>query len=230
MSAGAKAEKGHVALNAAMCYNCHEIVFYKGLYMAIVTDVADKKGVMLITLDSGRYLRVRKKHFTSRPVSVGDAIDRSYIDSLAALQFDDCYEAALSVLDYSAKTESEIRKKLVMSGYVKPAADAAVERLKQAGLVNDSLIAERIVKSGAAKSGAYAIKRKLRQKGIAESVSEDALESLTDEQQLAAAKGLIAKYQRKYADLSEREKRNKLSQALARRGFSWSVISEALGD
>ena len=198
--------------------------------MAIVTDVADKKGIMLITLDSGRYLRVRKKHFASRPVSAGDSIDRSYIDSLAALQFDDCYEAALSILDYSAKTESELRKKLVLSGYVRPAAEAAVERLKEAGLVDDSLIAERIVKSGALKSGAYAIRRKLRQKGIDESVSEDALESLTDEQQLAAARGLIDKYQRKYAQMSERERRSKLSQALARRGFAWSVISEALGD
>ena len=198
--------------------------------MATVSDISERKGVKLITLESGTVVRVRSKHFDLKPVAVGDSIDKSYIDSLAALQFNDCYEAALSILDYSAKTEKELRGKLKLNGYVKPAVEASIERLKQAGLIDDMLIAERIVKCASDKTGVYAIKRKLAQKGIAEETGQEALFQLTDEQQLAAAKAVIGKYQKRYEDLPERERRAKLSQALARRGFAWSVISTVLSD
>lgn len=198
--------------------------------MAIVSDISERKGVKLITLESGAVLRVRSRHFSLQPVAVGESIDKSYIGSLAALQFNDCYEAALSILDYSAKTESELRRKLSLNGYVKPAVDASIDRLRQAGVIDDRLIAERIVKSASNKSGVYAIKRKLAQKGLAGETGQEALGLLTEEQQLEAAKAVIGKYQKRYEDLPERERRAKLSQALARRGFAWSVISVVLSD
>ena len=56
------------------------------------------------------------------------------------------------------------------------------------------------------------------------------MEALDDEQQRTAARQAAEKLGRKYRDLPPREARAKLSQALARRGFSWDVISSALED
>ena len=76
--------------------------------------------------------------------------------------------------------------------------------------------------------GIYSLKRKLMSKGISESDAEEALETLDGEQQLSAAKAAAEKLRRKYEGQEPRQARAKLSQALARRGFSWDTISAAL--
>jgi regulatory protein len=76
--------------------------------------------------------------------------------------------------------------------------------------------------------GLYAFKRKLRAKGICDDDAEEALSAFDDDQQRAAALLAAQKLYRKYEALPEREARAKLSQALARRGFSWDAIESAV--
>lgn len=104
-------------------------------------------------------------------------------------------------------------------------------RLIEVGIVDDARYARRIAETASHKSvGIYAMKRKLMSKGFSEEDTETALEALDDAQQLAACRAAADKLQRKYAALPAREARMKLSQALARRGFSWDVISRAIDD
>ena len=56
----------------------------------------------------------------------------------------------------------------------------------------------------------------------------EALEYFDDAQQQNAARQAAEKLYRKYSSLPRRETRAKLSQALARRGFSWDAIQEAV--
>lgn len=198
--------------------------------MATVTDIRDFRGVIAVYADGTLALRVTKKHFSKIKLSVGDEFDiESYVDSLAAIQLGDAYEFALTCLDFSQRTAAELIKKLMSRGYVRPAAEAAVERLTEAGIIDDNRYAKRMTETASKKNvGIYAMKRKLMAKGFSEDDADDALTALDDDQQLSAAKATADKYRSKYSSLPPREARMKLSQALARRGFSWDIISRAL--
>ena len=189
--------------------------------MSIVAEVKEFRGVMEISTEEGGSLRVRKKHFMMHPVGAGDEIDaEAYEDAIAAAQFADAYEAALTALDFCARTEKEIVTGLLRKGYVPKAARSVAERLREGGLINDRQMAARIAESNAGKAvGVYALKRKLRAKGISEEDASEALEAFDDGQQAAAAKAAAEKLLRRYNGLPARDARAKLSQALARRGF-----------
>ena len=185
---------------------------------------------MQLSLDGVSWLKVRKKHFLKRPLAEGEAIDpEEYISSLASIQASDCYEAALTMLDMAAQTKNGLVRKLVFKGYVAPAAEAAAERLVEIGLIDDQRYAERVAQSQLKKPvGAYAVRRKLMAKRLSEEDIEAAMEGFDGGQQAEACKTAAEKLWRKYSALPSREGRAKLSQALARRGFSWDAIHSAV--
>ncbi len=196
-----------------------------------VTGIRTIGGIVELSCDGRVSCRIAKKHFAKLPLAVGDGIDEAeYIDRIAALQAADCYEAALNLLDISTKTKNALCEKLRRKGYVAPAAEAAVQRLEEAKLLNDRLFAERIVERQKTKPiGIYAMKQKLRAKGFSEEDAEHAVQQLDEEHQLEQAKLLAQKLAPRYEkEPNERKRRALLSQALARRGFSWDVISQAL--
>lgn len=198
--------------------------------MPILNDVSVSRATVELSFDDRTRVRVRKIDFAGLPISVGDEVDVDrYIARVSSRQLAEAYDAALTLLDYSARTESEIRKKLTMKGYLPAVLDAVVERLKDARLINDSEYAHHMTESASAKQrGVYDLKRKLRAKGISEEDADEALSLITDEDQAAAALAAAKRLSRKYEGLDNRAYRAKMSQALARRGFSWSAISEAL--
>lgn len=194
--------------------------------MAVVSEIRENRGLVELSLDGVRWLCLRRKHFAKHPLEIGEQVDAAqYLDSIAALQAADCYEAALCMLDFAAQTRGDLVKKLVRKGYVEPAAEAAAARLCENGLIDDRRFAERIAQSQLNKPvGAYAVRRKLRAKQLSEEDVEAAMAGFDGQQQAAACRAAGEKLYRKYAVLPPREGRAKLSQALARRGFSWEAI------
>lgn len=198
--------------------------------MNIVSGIQERRGVVEISAEGCVRLKVRKNHFAKRPLEVGMEIDfEEYEEEIAAIQFSDAYETALTSLDFSARTAREIEKNLLMKGYVHTVVNAVVERLTENRLIDDRQLAGRIAEASSMKAvGMYAVKRKLRAKGISEDDVIDALEVFDEAQQLAAARRAAEKLLRKYSALPRREARMKLSQALARRGFPWDAIKEVV--
>lgn len=194
--------------------------------MGIVTGLREFRGVVIVALDGCDALRVRRTHFEKRPLAEGEAVDpQAYEDSVAAIQLADAYEAALTALDSRAQTARELERALLNKGYVRPAVEAAVERLRENRLIDDARIAGRIAESSADKPvGVYALRRKLKAKGISDEDANAALEAFDDDQQQAAARRAAEKLLKRYEGLSRREARAKLSQALARRGFGWDSV------
>ena len=198
--------------------------------MAVITGIETLRGRVVVSIDGLEYARVAKAHYEKCPLHEGDDIDpEAWIDRIASAQFADAYEAALTSLDYAARSAKEIASTLRRKGFVEPAVEATVSRLRENGLINDAAFARRLAENQRQKPvGVYALKRKLRSKGISEDDAEAALDTFDDDQQreacLTAARGLW----RKYADLPRREGRAKLSQALARRGFGWDAIESAV--
>ena len=198
--------------------------------MGIVTGLREFRGVVIVALDGCDALRVRRMHFEKRPLAEGEAVDpQAYEDSVAAIQLADAYEAALTALDSRARTARELERALLNKGYVRPAVEAAVERLRENRLIDDARIAGRIAESSADKPvGVYALRRKLKAKGISDEDADAALEAFDDDQQQAAARRAAEKLLKRYEGLPRREARAKLSQALARRGFSWEAVRAAV--
>lgn len=200
--------------------------------MAVVTDLRENRGIMEISLDGVLWLKIRKKHFALNPLEAGECIDpEQYLDRSASMQASDCYESALTMLDQAAQTSGDLRLKLMRKGYVEPAAQAVVDRLVSNGLIDDARYAERVAHGQLNKAvGAYAVRRKLMAKRLPEEAIEAAMEEFDGEQQAQACREAAQKLWRKYSALPRREGRAKLSQALARRGFSWNVISTSVDE
>ena len=198
--------------------------------MSTVTEVRVFRGVARLSFDDAAPMKVRLKHFKALPLAAGDEVDaEEYAARVAEAQRADVYEAALSSLDLCARTRQELRRSLLARGFVSGAVEATLDRLADSGLVDDRRYAERAVEVSAARPvGVYAVRRKLRAKGIAEEDAEAALGALDDEQQAQAAQAAARSLLRRYAQLPAREGRAKLSQALARRGFSWEAVRAAV--
>ena len=198
--------------------------------MATVTGIEEGRGRVSILLDGAVALRVPRAHYTKCPLQAGEELDlTAYEDRLAAVQLSDAYEAALTALDACARTEREIGAILRRKGFVSPAIEAVVLRLRESGLLDDGRYALRMAEAQSKRPvGIYAFRRRLRAKGISDDDAEEALAAFDDGQQrdacLQAARGLW----HKYAALPPREARARLSQALARRGFGWDAVESAV--
>ena len=198
--------------------------------MSTVTEVRVFRGVARLSFNDAAPMKVRLKHFKALPLAAGDEVDaEEYAARVAEAQRADVYEAALSSLDLCARTRQELRRSLLARGFVSGAVEATLDRLAESGLIDDRRYAERAVEVSAARPvGVYAVRRKLRAKGVAEADAEAALGALDDEQQSQAAQAAARSLLRRYAQLPAREGRAKLSQALARRGFSWEAVRAAV--
>ena len=200
--------------------------------MSFVTDINERRGVVEIVADGSTVARVRKAHYEKYPVHTGEDIDvEAYLGRVAAVQFSDAYEAALTSLDACARSAKELSNSLRRRGYVEPVIEAVVARLTENGLIDDAEYALRMAQLQSAKPvGVYAFKRRLRAKGISDDDAEAALAAFDDGQQRSAALEAARKLYRKYEALPAREAKAKLSQALARRGFGWDAIEGAIDE
>ena len=200
--------------------------------MAIVTGIEVNRSRVIVYADGSQIARIPKAHYEKCPLREGEDFDpEEWIDRIASAQFADAYEAALTSLDACARSARELAGALRRKGYVAPAIDATVDRLRENGLIDDARYAMRMAETQSAKPvGIYAFKRKLMAKGISEDDAQQALMAFDDDQQRDACREAAAKLWRRYESLPRREARAKLSQALMRRGFGWDAIEAVIDD
>lgn len=198
--------------------------------MGMITGIELTKSRAAVYVDGTLFLRMKRSFFDELPLEEGDDLDEEdYLNRLSARQSKPAYEAALDMLSDRDMTADALKKALMRRGFLEPVADAVRDRLIENRLLDDQRFAQRYVELRKDSAmGRYALKRKLRAKGIEEETASDALEQLDDESQLAAAAELAKKLSKRYAALPGYKARAKLSQALARRGFSWDVVREAI--
>ena len=198
--------------------------------MPLFLEKEEKRGVVTVMFDDRERLVIRKKDFEKYPLQKDEEVDvEEYMNAVAGFQAPEAYEAALSLLDYSARTENEMKKKLRMKGYIEMVIESVIERLKDARLVDDRQLAERIAENASERGiGAYALKRKLKTRGISEEDVEYASSLMDEEKEKEGALRECQRLYKKYASLPVREAKAKLSAALSRRGYSWDAVSEAI--
>ena len=156
---------------------------------------------------------------------VGQELDEKKIEQLQA---EDARERALQqallFLSYRARSESEIRQNLRKHEIPEIVIDQTLERLRQDGFANDDQFAKAWVENRNAfrPRSRRMLAMELRQKGLGDESVKSALESVDDE---ALAYEAAQKRAPRYKDLEWNDFRKKLSDFLARRGFSYSVTS-----
>jgi regulatory protein len=134
------------------------------------------------------------------------------------------YQQTMLFLSYRARSEKEIRQNLHKHEVPEEMIEETLNRLRQAGLANDNEFARMWVENRNTfrPRSKKALAIELRQKGLNDEAIQDSLSGV-DEEALAYEAGL--KRATRFKDLEWSEFRKKLSEFLARRGFSYSVIA-----
>ena len=156
---------------------------------------------------------------------VGQELDE---EKLKRLQIEDARERAvqqaLLFLSYRARSESEIRQNLRKHEMPEEVIEETLARLRQDGLANDGQFAQAWVENRSTfrPRSRRMLAMELRQKGLDDEAVSSALADVDDEP-LAYQAG--RKRASRLKGLEWADFRKKLSEFLARRGFSYPVIA-----
>ena len=152
-------------------------------------------------------------------------------EQIAALKSQDergkAYNRALNYLSYRPRSQTEVERYLLGKGWDEALVCDVIDRLRQAGLVDDKEFANFWIddRQRFRPRGRRALRYEMRAKGLDEETIAEALESVDEEQ---SAYELAHKRASRETGLAPHEFRRKLGQYLARRGFSFSVIGVVL--
>lgn len=135
---------------------------------------------------------------------------------------------ALKLLSYRARSEKELKERLVKKGFSEDDIISAVEYLKELGFINDSLLAESLKRDASERKllGFEGIKRYLLQKGIPKNiVTSICIEN--DNEDLDKANQFLLKKINKYGFYPDEKIKKRLYNQLTRRGYSPDIIFKA---
>lgn len=157
---------------------------------------------------------------------VGQDLEDEQITQLQARDTDEvALQKALRFAGYRPRTEAEVQKKLEEEGIPAETIAPIILRLREDGLLNDLRFAQGWVESRSTfrPRSRRLMAMEMRQRGVEPKAIDQALEDSSDDEALAYQAGL-----RKARQLTQADRetfRNRLTQFLARRGFSYSVIA-----
>ena len=146
--------------------------------------------------------------------------------SISDLEF--ARKIALDLLSVRPRSEAELRTALAKKQVPDEIVDELCERFTDVGLLDDAAFAATLATSRSQHSGRgrMRIRQELRQKGVDDEVAAEALEGITVDDELEAARVVATKKQRSLSGLEPHVARRRLMGVLARRGFSSSVVMQ----
>jgi regulatory protein len=145
-------------------------------------------------------------------------------------------QIVLRQLAMAPRSRAELMQKLEQRDCPADVAATVLDRLTEVGLIDDQAYAEMLVRSQQSGRGLarHALARELRTKGIEDHLAEEALASITDEDERDRARALVDKKLRAMHGLGIQVQTRRLAGMLARKGYSssmtFSVIREAIAD
>jgi regulatory protein len=165
-------------------------------------------------------------------LSEGDEISEDLIANVLLLdELSRAKEKALAYLSYRSRSIQELGAKLKTKGFSERTIQRVVEDFVRVGLLDDRAFAAAYVQTRMIQRpmSKRLLKKELFLKGISEIMASPAIEEVyEDRTELDVAASLAERRFSGKVDLNEQKTRKKISDFLARRGFSWEVISEVL--
>jgi regulatory protein len=143
------------------------------------------------------------------------------------------YDRALNMLAFRARSSSELARSLQRKGEEKAHVDWAIDRLGEQGLVDDAAFARSFARSRVVdgKQSRRRVQRDLARKGVSRSLSDDAIDTVFEEEavdQRAIVEEAARKKLRSLAGLDPVVQRRRLYGFLARRGYEIDDIRSVL--
>lgn len=139
---------------------------------------------------------------------------------------------ALRKLTAQARTRHELDQALLRKGVPPEVSTAVLDRLEETGLVDDEAFAQEWVDSRQQRRhlSRTALRRELQARGVDRDRIDAALADVAPDDELAAARALVAKKAGATRDLAPLVRHRRLAGALARRGFASGIIATVLAE
>jgi regulatory protein len=148
------------------------------------------------------------------------------------------YELALRILEFRARSEAELRRKLVAKGRSQTDVNEVIGRLRDQKILDDAAFARQFARTKLLSAGTSKrrVLQQLAQKGVRRDVADQALVELHEDEGVDDSKGIRRVAEKKWKSLGKLDdftRRRRLYAFLARRGFDADEIRDvmsALGD
>lgn len=191
-----------------------------------ITDIsARRKGITAIIADGEEYL-LNSETVAAAALKKGDTVDEATIKKL--VERSDCDRARSRALWYLSRADHS-RKALLdklCKAYPPKAAESAVARMEELGLIDDLSYAKRLAKHWSESNvSEREIMRKLFVKGVPRDIASEAVDALESDPTAQIAALLSTKYKNR---LANEDGIKKVYAALLRKGFSYSDVKAAL--
>ena len=184
-----------------------------------------KRGRVLVFLEDGACLKITEQELLDFGLRAGDQLDGGALERLKeAAGISNIKVTAADLVGRRAMSRHELERRLAEKGASQVEARYAAEWLEAIGAIDDRDYAALLVRHyGQMGWGPGRIQEKLREKGVPRELWDEALEELPEAAgQIDAF--LAGKLRGRVPDPREKKR---LSDALARRGFSWGEIRSA---
>ena len=184
------------------------------------------QGRWLAMLEDGSILRVGQQEIADFALYAGrELTEEEAADLTAGLRSRQMRERALELLSRKPQSRRELTRKLNEWGAGPEEADAVCDRMEELGYLNEAAYAARIVEVYSARGfGEKKLRDELYRRGVPREEWDEALARVEDSTQ--AIDGFLQKKLTGWT--GDRKQLQKVTAALARRGFSWSDIRDAL--
>jgi len=143
------------------------------------------------------------------------------------------YDRALDMLEARGRSVAELRRLLIRKGEPTEDVDAAIERLRASGLLDDANYARQLTRSKVLGAGLSKrrIQQELTKRGVARELSADAIDTVFEEESIDEAESIERVARKKLRTLTKLDaptRRRRLYGFLARRGFDADDIGRVL--
>ena len=184
------------------------------------------KGRWLAVLEDGSILRVGENQVVDFALYAGKELSEEEAEALqGSAQRQQRKEKALELLARKPQSRWELEKKLAQWGAEEDEVQTVCDRMEQLGYLNDAEYAARVVRHYSAKGfGPGKLRDELYRRGVPRDLWQEAMDQAEDPAQSIdtfVAKKLAGK-------TADRQNLKKVSDALARRGYRWPDINDAL--
>ena len=186
-----------------------------------------KKGRFLVKLEDGDILRVTEEELLRFGLRAGMELDAEALEAVrTSARTSSAKAAAANMIGTRALSKRELTRRLVKKGNDESDAQAAADWLEDIGAVDDAGYAAALVRHYGGKGyGPARVREELRRRGVGRELWDEALEEMPEAAEILD--GLIQKKCR--GDLADPREKKRVSDALLRRGFTWSDVKAAMG-
>ncbi|PLS19574.1 recombinase RecX [Bacillus sp. M6-12] len=165
-------------------------------------------------------------------LSVGKEISDSFLeDVVKAEEQSKAFNYAVNLLSFRSRSKKELITKMKQKGYEEESINPAIEKLIYYGYLNDYQFATQWAndKQKFKQAGKNLLRQELYQKGIDKEIIEQVLEEKVDDnEEYERALQLAEKKVKTLSKDDKNAKYRKLSGLLARKGYSFDIISKVI--